>query len=206
MNAKLKMLLVCNLVLLTSMLNAQVFETKILCFKIDHVGNNLVNNYSLNVLYEIKNISNLPQKYVQKNYRGHSKYDNMECKTLKEFDPFLVDSLKKEIKESQYLKNMFFVFNDDTVCIVNASGIMNEDNMDTVHYLQPNEVMSFQIIMSSRQIGLLFYCKYLNKFSNIEKFVRYFLKHGKLVDYQLTGTYTSRKTRKSKVLKQTVWF
>ena len=194
----LKNLLILKLVAMVTLAHAQVFVPTIPRIELRNFENNLLAKTSVYMQYEVRNISDCTQQYLQENGKSHYLY-NLNYKPHNEIDSFLFLAFKNELIEQAYLENMFFVFDTDTFNVSKAGENIIMD-------LQPNETVSFEISIDSYQIALLYYRKYISEFSTIERFVKYFLKEGCLYDCQKSNIIVSKTGNNSKINRRTIWY
>ena len=194
----LKNLLILKLVAMVTLAHAQVFVPTIPRIELRNFENNLLAKTSVYMQYEVRNLSDCTQQYLQENGKSHYLY-NLNYKPHNEIDSFLFLAFKNELIEQAYLENMFFVFDTDTFNVSKAGENIIMD-------LQPNETVSFEISIDSYQIALLYYRKYISEFSTIERFVKYFLKEGCLYDCQKSNIIVSKTGNNSKINRRTIWY
>ena len=195
---QLKCLLVLKLVAMITLVQAQVFVPTIPRIELRNFENNLLAKTSVYMQYEVRNISDCTQQYLQENGKSHYLY-NLNYKPHNEIDSFLFLAFKNELIEQAYLENMFFVFDTDTFNVSKAGKNIIMD-------LQPNETVAFEISIDSYQIATLYYRKYISKFSTIERFVEYFLKEGCLYDCQRSNIISTKIGDNSKISERTIWY
>ena len=194
----LKNLLILKLVAMVTLAHAQVFVSTIPKTELRRFENNILAKTSVYMQYEVRNISDCTQQYLQENGKSHYLY-NLNYKPHNKIDSFLFLAFKNELIEQVYLENMFFVFDTDTFNVSKAGENIIMD-------LQPNETVSFEISIDSYQIALLYYRKYISEFSTIERFVKYFLKEGCLYDCQKSNIIVSKTGNNSKINRRTIWY
>lgn len=194
----LKNLLILKLVAMVTLAQAQVFVSTILRIELRNFENNLLAKTSVYMQYEVRNISDCTQQYLQENGKSYYLY-NLNYKPHNEIDSFLFLAFKNELIEQAYLENMFFVFDTDTFNVSKAGKNIIMD-------LQPNETVAFEISIDSYQIATLYYRKYISKFSTIERFVEYFLKEGCLYDCQRSNIISTKIGDNSKISERTIWY
>jgi hypothetical protein len=194
----LKNLLILKLVAMVTLAHAQVFVPTIPRIELRNFENNLLAKTSVYMQYEVRNISDCTQQYLQENGKSHYLY-NLNYKPHNEIDSFLFLAFKNELIEQVYLEKMFFVFDKDTFNVSKAGKNIIMD-------LQPNETVAFEISIDSYQIATLYYRKYISKFSTIERFVKYFLKEGCLYDCQKSNIIVSKTGNNSKINRRTIWY
>lgn len=195
---QLKCLLVLKLVVMITLVQAQVFVPTIPRIELRNFENNLLAKTSVYMQYEVRNISDCTQQYLQENGKSYYLY-NLNYKPHNEIDSFLFLAFKNELIEQAYLENMFFVFDTDTFNVSKAGKNIIMD-------LQPNETVAFEISIDSYQIATLYYRKYISKFSTIERFVEYFLKEGCLYDCQRSNIISTKIGDNSKISERTIWY
>lgn len=194
----LKNLLILKLVAMVTLAQAQVFVPTIPRIELRNFENNLLAKTSVYMQYEVRNISDCTQQYLQENGKSHYLY-NLNYKPHNEIDSFWFLAFKNELIEQAYLENMFFVFDTDTFNVSKAGENIIMD-------LQPNETVAFEISIDSYQIATLYYMKYISEFSTIERFVKYFLKEGCLYDCQKSNIIVSKTGNNSKINRRTIWY
>lgn len=194
----LKNLLILKLVAMVTLAHAQVFVSTIPKTELRNFENNLLAKTSVYMQYEVRNISDCTQQYLQENGKSHYLY-NLNYKLHNEIDSFLFLAFKNELIEQAYLENMFFVFDTDTFNVSKAGKNIIMD-------LQPNETVAFEISIDSYQIATLYYRKYISMFSTIERFVEYFLKEGCLYDCQRSNIISTKIGNNSKISERTIWY
>ena len=194
----LKNLLILKLVAMVTLAHAQVFVPTIPRIELRNFENNLLAKTSVYMQYEVRNISDCTQQYLQENGKSHYLY-NLNYKPHNEIDSFLFLAFKNELIEQVYLEKMFFVFDKDTFNVSKAGKNIIMD-------LQPNETVAFEISIDSYQIATLYYRNYISKFSTIERFVKYFLKEGCLYDCQKSNIIVSKTGNNSKINRRTIWY
>ena len=195
---QLKCLLVLKLVAMITLVQAQVFVPTIPRIELRNFENNLLAKTSVYMQYEVRNISDCTQQYLQENGKSYYLY-NLNYKPHNEIDSFLFLAFKNELIEQAYLENMFFVFDTDTFNVSKAGKNIIMD-------LQPNETVAFEITIDSYQIATLYYRKYISRFSTIERFVEYFLKEGCLYDCQRSNIISTKIGDNSKISERTIWY
>lgn len=195
---QLKCLLVLKLVAMITLVQAQVFVPTIPRIELRNFENNLLAKTSVYMQYEVRNISDCTQQYLQENGKSYYLY-NLNYKPHNEIDSFLFLAFKNELIEQAYLENMFFVFDTDTFNVSKAGKNIIMD-------LQPNETVAFEISIDSYQIATLYYRKYISRFSTIERFVEYFLKEGCLYDCQRSNIISTKIGDNSKISERTIWY
>ena len=120
---------------MVTLAQAQVFVSTILRIELRNFENNLLAKTSVYMQYEVRNISDCTQQYLQENGKSHYLY-NLNYKPHNEIDSFLFLAFKNELIEQAYLENMFFVFDTDTFNVSKAGENIIMD-------LQPNETVAF---------------------------------------------------------------
>lgn len=195
---QLKKILILKLVAMATLAHAQVFVSTIPKTELRRFENSILAKTSVYMQYEVRNISDCTQQYLQENGKSHYLY-NLNYKPHNEIDSFLFLAFKNELIEQVYLEKMFFVFDTDTFNVSKAGKNIIMD-------LQPNETVAFEISIDSYQIATLYYRKYISKFSTIERFVKYFLKEGCLYDCQRSNIIATKIGNNSKISERKIWY